>query len=454
MNVSHTCPSRPPPDHAAARHAADAGAARTAPSYRDSPHPGLSDRSQHPGGSGHPATASHAGSAGHGPTTAERLAGAPTALERTLAGPTTAERLGGGTAATHRAPHAPAHAAPPPAEPHGPGAALRGAAHWVHDTAHHAAGAVHDRAVDLESRYRVLERGTGALGAVGGLGEMALGAVGVAAPEPVTTVAGAVLVAHGADTAVAGLRQLWTGETTSTATQALATGAARTAGFDERTAERIGFGVDLGIGMINPANGARRATASAIVEDAGRLGAGERAAARSGAEAAGAAADAGRGARLSEEAAGAAAARAPGTPPRDTVTVYRVDDANFPPRVTPEGAVPEVRTNKGKGPERALFINVDQPARAREFHDVNRHGNATITAVEVDRDFLDRLRGSAVVDTSAEAKLRPDAPLAVDPTKAPDQYGLRTAEHIQAFRDAIVPGSARIVDPADLPRLP
>jgi len=102
------------------------------------------------------------------------------------------------------------------------------------------------------------------------------------------------------------------------------------------------------------------------------------------------------------------------------------------------------------GNERALFVNIGQPERAKEFALLNRGGNATITAVEVDASLLEKLRATAVYDKSADAALLPNAPLRVDINKAPDQFGLRTPDHFQWLRDAIKPDTARTIDPNDL----
>jgi hypothetical protein len=128
-----------------------------------------------------------------------------------------------------------------------------------------------------------------------------------------------------------------------------------------------------------------------------------------------------------------------------TVTVFRVDDLAFPPRIAPDGSIPVVTTRAGG--ERALFVNFGQPERAADFALVNRGGNATVTAVDVDASLLERLRASSVLDTGEEAALNPSAPLRVDINKAPDQFGLRTPEQIQALRDAIIPGTVRVINP-------
>jgi hypothetical protein len=127
--------------------------------------------------------------------------------------------------------------------------------------------------------------------------------------------------------------------------------------------------------------------------------------------------------------------------------LYCVDDIAFAPRISLDGSVPLVTTSKGG--ERALFVNIGQPLRAQEFALINRNGNATVTAVEVDVTLLERLRTTAVHDLSSAARLNPNGPLKVD-IATPDQFGLRTSEQIQMLRDAIRPGTVRVVDPKTL----
>jgi RHS repeat-associated protein len=83
----------------------------------------------------------------------------------------------------------------------------------------------------------------GAVKAVGGVLEMAAGATGGAATSwtGVGAVAGAVVVVHGADVASSGLRQLWTGEQTSSLTsQGL-----QAAGMSRENAELVDAGVSI-----------------------------------------------------------------------------------------------------------------------------------------------------------------------------------------------------------------
>ncbi|MFN6999798.1 MAG: hypothetical protein ACK4ST_07165, partial [Elioraea tepidiphila] len=63
----------------------------------------------------------------------------------------------------------------------------------------------------------------GGIQVIGGGLEIALGVGGIVLPEPATTVGGVILVAHGADTVVAGFRTLWHGEVQHSYTQQLGT---------------------------------------------------------------------------------------------------------------------------------------------------------------------------------------------------------------------------------------
>ncbi len=90
---------------------------------------------------------------------------------------------------------------------------------------------------------------------IGGAVEVGAGLAGGAATSwtGVGAVAGGVVALHGADTVIAGVRTLWTGEVQQTFTESGVTYAAG-AVFEEDTAAWIGFGVDTGVGLINPAN--------------------------------------------------------------------------------------------------------------------------------------------------------------------------------------------------------
>lgn len=112
-------------------------------------------------------------------------------------------------------------------------------------------------------------RAVGAATAVGGALEIAAGVAGLAAPTGVTQVLGAVAVVHGADTAWAGLKQAFTGEEQKTYTQQGATAVAEAAGASKETAEKIGVGVDMAVGILPDAAGAIAKHGGALL---GKLG--------------------------------------------------------------------------------------------------------------------------------------------------------------------------------------
>ncbi|MET9385993.1 SpvB/TcaC N-terminal domain-containing protein [Streptomyces sp. NPDC002928] len=118
-------------------------------------------------------------------------------------------------------------------------------------------------------------RAVGVVQVVGGALEIGVGAAGVAAPTGVTQVLGVVAIAHGADTTWAGLKTVWTGEVQKTYTEQAATAGAKGLGASDRTAERIGMGVDLAAGVI-PSAGiglAKAAMAKALTEGGTQLAA-------------------------------------------------------------------------------------------------------------------------------------------------------------------------------------
>ena len=112
-----------------------------------------------------------------------------------------------------------------------------------------------------------VNRVVGGVQAVGGVGEMVVGAALVptgAASFGAGTVAGGVVMAHGADTTWAGLKALWTGEAQETYTQQGVTAIADAIpGVETDTAESIGMWTDLGLGIAGPLGAARAITSSA-----------------------------------------------------------------------------------------------------------------------------------------------------------------------------------------------
>jgi hypothetical protein len=87
----------------------------------------------------------------------------------------------------------------------------------------------------------------------------------------------------------------------------------------------------------------------------------------------------------------------------NTSQVFRVDEDLWPRVHIGDGGsveIPTVLTKKGKGPERSLFVNVDQKGRAFVFLN-QRAGQgkpASIKVFEVDGEYAKRLRRDAVLE--------------------------------------------------------
>jgi hypothetical protein len=121
----------------------------------------------------------------------------------------------------------------------------------------------------------------------------------------------------------------------------------------------------------------------------------------------------------------------------NTVRVYRVEGA------------PNTRVLIGENGrvaiqgDQMLFLNFGSQARAEEFFAVRQAQvmpGAAIKSFDVPRSVLDDLRRSAVPE--AEAAFNRGRPLIVDPTKAPDQFGLR-ADQIKQLQQSIIQGTGR-----------
>jgi hypothetical protein len=111
--------------------------------------------------------------------------------------------------------------------------------------------------------------------------------------------------------------------------------------------------------------------------------------------------------------------------------------------------IPEVRTNKGRGPERNLYVNFGDEARAKEFltQRSQQFSDNTIKTFEVPRSYVESLNRTAVPE-SQRANNR-DKPVIADPTKGNNQYGL-SGEQINGLRDAAIPGSGNRPTPSAL----
>jgi RHS repeat-associated protein len=123
---------------------------------------------------------------------------------------------------------------------------------------------------------------------------------------------------------------------------------------------------------------------------------------------------------------------------RPTITVYRVEGAaNARVTIGPNG---NVTIDDGQS---MLFLNFGDTIRAQQFF-AKRFGQgmfgASTKSFEVPRWFMLELEQEAVSER-AERRV-PGAPLVVDETKAPNQYGLRPS-HVNRLRGVIIPGSGK-----------
>jgi hypothetical protein len=102
--------------------------------------------------------------------------------------------------------------------------------------------------------------------------------------------------------------------------------------------------------------------------------------------------------------------------------------------------------NVGITGKKTLYINFGSEARAREFLErrfAQGFRNDVIKTFKVPSTYVDRLRNTAVPE--ALAGVRRDAPIAVDLSKAPDQFGLQTRSQIDDLLDNIIPGSGGVL---------
>ncbi|MCH2046362.1 MAG: hypothetical protein MK212_19770 [Saprospiraceae bacterium] len=106
----------------------------------------------------------------------------------------------------------------------------------------------------------------GVVQAVGGVLEMAVGAVGIVAPEPATSVGGSLLVANGWDNAQAGIRSALTGESKDTFLHMGVEATAEALGASPETANTIATVTEAGVGFAGMASAVSKG--SKIVQSA------------------------------------------------------------------------------------------------------------------------------------------------------------------------------------------
>jgi filamentous hemagglutinin len=120
------------------------------------------------------------------------------------------------------------------------------------------------------------------------------------------------------------------------------------------------------------------------------------------------------------------------------ITVYRIE------------GVPNTRILLGEGGkviivgENMLFLNFGSRARAEAFlakRVAQGMEGAAVKSFEVPKTVLEALRAIAVPERLKSQF--PNRPLIVDPTKAPDQFGLRAAQ-IELLQKLIVQGTGKV----------
>lgn len=123
-----------------------------------------------------------------------------------------------------------------------------------------------------------------------------------------------------------------------------------------------------------------------------------------------------------------------------TVKVYRVEGLPNTRLALGEGGSVVVIGN-----EPMLHLNFGSRARAEQWfaNKVAAHmPGVQMKAFRVPKEFVEDLRASAVEQKLASKF--PDRPLIDDPTKAPDQFGLRGAQ-VEELREAIIQGTGEII---------
>ena len=121
-----------------------------------------------------------------------------------------------------------------------------------------------------------------------------------------------------------------------------------------------------------------------------------------------------------------------------TTTVYRVEGLPNTRVIIGDGGQVSVQGDQ------MLFVNFGDKARAEQFLTTRLQQGmpgAQMKSFQVPQSFVTDLQNVAVPESMA--KDFPGSPLLVDPTKAPNQFGLRP-EQIKALQDAIIQGSGKV----------
>ena len=105
---------------------------------------------------------------------------------------------------------------------------------------------------DIQAHETLVNRLWGGAKIIGGALELVGGGALLLTPEPtmITKAGGVVLGAHGTDTFVAGVRQVWTGDQTATFTEQATTALARELGASDDAAKKTGEIVDVAVPLV------------------------------------------------------------------------------------------------------------------------------------------------------------------------------------------------------------
>ena len=112
---------------------------------------------------------------------------------------------------------------------------------------------------EVEEEYNISTRAMAGVGLVGDIAVGAAGVVGMVAPEPVTTVAGAVATANAVNNGIANIQTIITGKEQETLLEKGVAETAELLGATEDTAETVGNVVQTAADFVNPAGASKRA---------------------------------------------------------------------------------------------------------------------------------------------------------------------------------------------------
>jgi RHS repeat-associated protein len=127
--------------------------------------------------------------------------------------------------------------------------------------------------------------------------------------------------------------------------------------------------------------------------------------------------------------------------PPKTETIFRVQGGTLPNASKVRFVINDAGNVSILGRD-MLFVNLGQKGRALEFL-AKRGENAQLISFEIKAGFAQKLRSIAVEQRLS--KLFPGRPIKVDPTKAPDQFGI-PSNLFNELQENIIPDSIRVIN--------